>query len=406
MKRLAIAAILGWLCHVCLAECRSFRIKGANGSSIPRSQPIDYIERQLGVGPRPVDDEPTNGDGKSTKDKIDSGNQGNPDDEREGNTGGSGGGDPILLQPTLPPTIRPTIVSTMTLATPTALPTDTSSESPTALPSDSPSASPSASTVLAETPTRILPTSSPSKLGTNSGAITRNLLPFDITVQGEESELRMVQIPLELSINEFLSEKMDGSFDSFTDISLSTTELGTIQRQAARRTFGFTGDAKFDGVNVPTFKEVQDVQQRALSEFSFELQDILNERNVPVNVVDVSIDDEDGSSNQQGGGGSWDNSEDTSSARGGIEIQIDEPPSESQSVAIGVGVAVSVLVLVCVIVVYLQQRKPKIEDNKELEFLDDPDFMDDPDFEGGAPVDHMIDTSAGQSPSLVTGEYA
>ena len=221
--------------------------------------------------------------------------------------------------------------------------------------------------------------------------------------------MEMVQIPLELSVNEFLSEKMDGSFESFKDITLQTTELGTIQRQASRKSFGFTGDAKFYDVNVPTTEEVHGVQQRALSEFLFELQSILNERNVSVNVVDTSVEDEDKNANQHDDGNKdnddEDNSEDTSSVRGGIEQQGTGEPSDSSPVAIGIGTTVAVLVLVCAILLYLQQRKPKIEDNKDLDLLDDPDLMDDPDLDASEPVDHMIDTSAGQSQSIATAEY-
>ncbi|CAJ1957184.1 unnamed protein product [Cylindrotheca closterium] len=407
MKRLVIiGGILGVLCHLSVVDCKGLPIKGTNGKRVQWwSKPRSYNEeqrRQLGVGPRPVDtvDNGPKDAGKGTKDSNNnSSNQGPVDDEREGNTGGGGGGDPIIvLDPTPSPTTRPTILPTMTLVTPTAAPSET------------PSALPSSPTVLAETiaPTGISPTTSPSNLGTNSGTITRNLLPFDITVQGEESEMQMVQIPLELSLNEFLSETMDGSFESFKDITLETTELGTIQRQASRKSFGFTGDAKFYDVNVPTTEEVHDAQQRALSEFSFELQNILNERNVSVNVVDISLDDdEDRNTNQQDNGDEdnddGDNSEDTSSARGGIEQQIVGEPSDSSPVAIGVGTTVAVLVLVCAILLYLQQRKQKIEDNKELDLLDDPDLMDDPDLDGDAPVDHMIDTSAGppQSQSML-----
>jgi len=351
-------------------------------------------------------------DGKGTGDKDGPAKLDSIDDEREGGNGGHGNDDLIVLDPTPSPTTLPTILPTIPVASPTTHPTilptiPVASPTKTAFtdaPSVTPSVTPSAPNIPTETsaPTDISATSSPSNLGTKVGTVNRNLLPFDITVQGEETELQMIQIPLELSVNDFLFEKMDDSFESFKSITLSTIELGIIQRQATRKSFGFSGDAIFYDINVPTSKEVQDVQQRFLSEFSFELQGILNDRDVPVNVVDVALEDagssDDDIKQQDGDNDNPDGGDESSAnkpaAQGGIQLDSADEPSDSNPVAIGVAVGVAVVAFICALLAYLQQRKPKTEDNKEPELLDDPELVDDPDLDVDAPVDHMIDTSA------------
>lgn len=402
MRRFALACILGLLYHISLVDCKGVPVKGSKSENLRQSLSEFSIndKRELRVGPRPVDNETEDGDGGDGN-----GTTGGSGGDGSGSTGGGGGGDGSGstgggdnsggVDPAPSPTNRPTRLPTLPVPSPTALPTDSPSASPTV-----------ATMILAETPAPTdLPSASPSYLGVlRIETVSRSLLPFQITLQGDESELQMVQIPLELAVNEFLSERMEESFESFKEILLSTSELGIMQRQAARKSFGFTGDAKFYDYNAPTTPEVQEVQKRALSDFTFELQQILIDRNVSVNVVDIFVDDpsdkdnndqdEDKTDEDIGG----DESVDSSTGRGGLDPEGTDEPSMSTPLAIGVGAAAAVVLCLCALLLYLQRRKPKIEDNKE---------PDDPDLDGDAGVDHMIDTgNAAANSQSNAGAYA
>jgi hypothetical protein len=120
--------------------------------------------------------------------------------------------------------------------------------------------------------------------------VSRALLPFSITLEGDKSQFSDVDIALKLSLEFFMDSKMEEHFVSFEYIKLEEIALINIQRQIMRRSFSYKGRAQFDAIGTPCTQEVQDAQQEILLDYIFEWRKLLEENGIFVTVTKVEIE--------------------------------------------------------------------------------------------------------------------
>jgi hypothetical protein len=266
----ATVIILSLFCHCQMASAKSASLKGSHR----RLENFLVDSRLLGVG--------WGNDGKDPGKKKDS------DIEEDSEHG------PDIVSPsTFAPTLRPT--SNPTLA-PVSSPNSSIPTTPTSNPTTSSVSTPhtSAPTTLTWNPTTSPnPTSSTSGLSSNSMAITRGLLPFDVTLEGSADQFDEVNEPLKISLEFFLQSKLGEFFESIRTIELEEVTFENVQRQTIRRGFSFGGQAKFSDYDVPSTEEVHDAQRLVLRDYMFELSEILKVNGIFLDVVDVGLDGDD-----------------------------------------------------------------------------------------------------------------
>jgi hypothetical protein len=347
-----------------LANGRSVPMKGSTPLTLRRGQyPFNTQKRELGVGFRP--------DVKDSKESKQGGSDNNIEDDPTSR---------LTSEPIIPPATSPT-------SPPTPPPTTGSMTTATFAPSATATSAPSS-----------VPTSTSSILVTVQNIVTRPLLPFKITLEGQDDALVGINIPLKLSLEEFLSSKMDESFDSSRGVILNEVLVDNILRQTIGRSFGYEGNARFTEASVPTTEQVQNVQQQALSDFIFELEDILKERNITINITDVLFEDNGGDTDidedevdeTDSDGDPSSNDSDQSGDDTGVQNDLNrEGPSEMNSAPILVAFGAGAVVFSGALFVYRRRRSRGHEE---------------PNLVGGKNVDHMVDTSAAQEP-VTAGEF-
>lgn len=420
-------ALIALLFQSRLANGRFVPIKGSNELTGQRR----HYDRELGVG----ESRPEVRDSKASK-------KANVGDHKGGSTGDDNDidADPTsrpASEPNASPSFPPTTSTASSTPSPTSVSITTATlepsassdliltttpvlgpvtTAPAAVPSPTaPALEPSAAPALMPTsapenassaPPALTPSSQPSPssslLATGQNIVKRPLLPFDITVEGQDAESVHIGFPLKLSIEEFLSAKMDETFVSSQGVSLEEVIFDNVQRQIVSRSFSYEGVARFENDStVPTAAQVQSVQQRALSDFTFELEDILREKNITVNIVDVFFGDtnadedadadedpdedpdEDEVGDADSDGDTDSNDEDQSGDADGAQNDITkEGLSESNSGVILVAIAVGIVVVAGAFITYRRQSRG----------------FQDPNIEEKPSVDHMVDTSAAPEP--------
>jgi hypothetical protein len=372
-----------------LANGRSVPIKGSNPLTLRRGQyPFNTQQRELGVGSRPDVKDPEGSKKEGNDDQKDKGGDNNIEADPTSQP---------LSEPIIPPATSPTLP-------PTPPPTPGSMTTSTFAPSATATLAPSSSATATSAPSSV-PTSTSSIIATIQNIVTRSLLPFEITLEGQDDALVGINIPLKLSLEEFLSSKMDESFDSSRGVILEEVLVDNIQRQTIVRSFGYEGKARFNESSVPTTERVQNVQQQALSDFIFELEDILKERNITVNIIDVFVEDNGGDTDidededqvdetDSEGDPSSNDSDQSGDDATGVEDDLNgEVPSETSSTAILVAFGAGAVMFSGALMLYRKRRSRGHEEPNLVGGL-----------VGGKNVDHMIDTSAAQEP-VTAGEF-
>eukprot|EP00980_Cylindrotheca_fusiformis_P004833 scaffold1034_cov127-Cylindrotheca_fusiformis.AAC.14 len=123
--------------------------------------------------------------------------------------------------------------------------------------------------------------------------VSRSLLPFNITLDGEEGQLNGIDAPVKAALESILKRGLTEQFETLEAVSL-TEEPSENTGNETSRAFSFSGSAAFtDDGNVPTEEEVQAVQRELLDGVvngdSDELTNLLGEDGINVTARDLSF---------------------------------------------------------------------------------------------------------------------